>query len=158
MADGSSKADNLASRVPCALFNLRRATRSVTQLFDEILRPSGLKGTQYSLLRILAHLEPVPVSTLGEAMEMDRTTVTRNVRVLERMRLVAVEPGSDRRTRYLRLTRAGRQALERAEPFWNEAQKSVVAGLGTEPFRDLREKLTSLSQVSRQELASRGRA
>ncbi len=151
-------AQTFASRIPCALFNLRRATRTVTQLFDEILRPTGLKGTQYSMLRVIGGVEPAPISTLGEAMGMDRTTVTRNVRVLERLRLVVVEAGRDRRTRLLRLTRAGRQAVDEAEPYWKEAQKAVVPGLGEEPFRDLREKLTAVSEVSRHALESRGDA
>jgi DNA-binding MarR family transcriptional regulator len=151
-------AETLAARVPCALFNLRRATRTVTQLFDEILRPTGLKGTQYSMLRAIGGVEPVPISALGEAMGMDRTTVTRNVRVLERLRLVVVEAGTDRRTRLLRLSVTGRRAVEAAKPYWEEAQEAVVRGLGEEPFRDLREKLTAVSEVSRHALESRGSA
>lgn len=158
MAEKTDVAQEVASRVPCALFNLRRATRTVTQLFDEILRPTGLKGTQYSMLRVIGGVGPVPTTTLGEAMGMDRTTVTRNVRVLERMRLVLTEAGTDRRTRYLRLTRAGRRAVEKAEPFWREAQEAVVSGLGSEPFRELREGLAAVSDVSRHALASRWRS
>jgi DNA-binding MarR family transcriptional regulator len=157
MSVKGEEAEALASRVPCALFNLRRATRTVTQLYDEILRPTGLKGTQYSMLRVIGSVEPVAITTLGEAMGMDRTTVTRNVRLLERRRLVEVEAGSDRRTRFLRLTRAGRRAVERAEPYWAEAQKEVVAGLGAEPFRALRERLAALSEVSRRAIESRSR-
>jgi DNA-binding MarR family transcriptional regulator len=153
----NGKAEMLAARVPCALFHLRRATRSVTQLFDEILRPSGLKGTQYSMLRVIGSVEPVAVSSLGEAMGMDRTTVTRNVRLLSRMGLVVIDAGSDRRRRLLRLTRSGREAMKRAEPYWEEAQNAVVAGIGVERFGELRQELSAVSEVSREAIASRAR-
>jgi DNA-binding MarR family transcriptional regulator len=147
--------DDLTSRIPCALFNLRRTTRAVTQLFDEVLRPSGLKGTQYSMLRVIHGVAPVPIGDLGTAMGMDRTTVTRNVGLLERMGLVAVEPGRDRRTRLVRLSRKGAAALARAHRLWEDAQRAVVDRLGETRWHALREELAAVVEASQEELQHR---
>jgi DNA-binding MarR family transcriptional regulator len=147
--------DELTSRIPCALFNLRRTTRAVTQLYDEVLRPSGLKGTQYSMLRVIHGVEPVPIGDLGTAMGMDRTTVTRNVGLLERMGLVAVGPGRDKRTRFVRLTRTGSATLAKAHAHWEAAQQAVVVRLGAKRWEALRAELAAVVEASQEELLAR---
>lgn len=147
--------DELTSRIPCALFNLRRTTRAVTQLYDELLRPSGLKGTQYSMLRVIDGVEPIPMGDLGAAMGMDRTTVTRNVGLLEHMGLVAIEPGRDRRTRLVRLTRKGSATLAKAHFRWDEAQRAVVDRLGSKRWEALRGELAAVVEASQDELRAR---
>lgn len=145
------------SRIPCGLFNLRRAARVVTQLYDDVMRPTGLKGTQFALLSVVRELGPIPVSELGEAMGMDRTTVTRNVRLLEREELVHVEPGQDRRTRLVRLTPFGRSAHRKAIPYWEEAQAALVGRLGEPRWKRLRGELATIVELSQQELQTRVR-
>lgn len=102
---------------PCVCTQLRRLTRVVTAAYDEALRPSGLRITQFSLLRILTRLGPVPVTRLAEEAALDRSTMGRNLDPLERRGLVRLEVGErDQRVRVVHLTQAGRDALAAATP------------------------------------------
>ncbi len=116
--------------VNCTCFGLRKAARAVTQLYDAALEPSGLRATQFSLLASLRIGGPLTISRLAEAMVMDRTTLTRNLRPLERQGLVAVAPGRDRRTRRVRLTARGRTRFTQAFPLWQRVQAKMTRGLG----------------------------
>lgn len=123
---------------PCISFNLRRASRAVSQAYDGFLQPSGLKTTQYSLLGHLLALGPLSMTQLAERLGLDRTTLTRNLRPLERRGLVAVGPGGDRRSRSVAVTEAGRQAFAAAKPLWAEAQRHFLDRLTPEGWRALR--------------------
>ena len=114
----------------CACFNLRKAARAVTQLYDEALRPTGLRITQFSLLAVLRLTGRVSMTRLAEETVMDRTTLSRNLEVLERDGLVWVELGTDARVREVELTRAGGARLEEAFPRWQEAQRTIARSLG----------------------------
>lgn len=114
----------------CACFNLRKATRAVTQLYDDALRPAGLRCTQFSLLTLLKASGTVSMTGLAEDAVMDRTTLARNLEVLQRDGLVRIRPGEDARVREIELTRAGVAKLEEAFPLWREAQRTVRTGLG----------------------------
>lgn len=120
----------------CTCFKLRRATRRVTQIYDRHLQPTGLRITQYGLLARLRG-GPLHMTELAERMGMDRTTLTRNLRPLERLGYVAVDPGEDRRTRSVLLTDTGRAAASAALPYWREAQAAVRAALGAPLTDDL---------------------
>ena len=115
----------------CACFNLRKAARAVTQLYDDALRPSGLRATQWSLLMVIRARGVVAVSELAEHAVMDRTTLTRNLKPLERDGLIRIRPGEDRRVREVTLTRRGQAALGRAYPLWREAQAGLAKRLGS---------------------------
>ena len=125
----------------CACGNLRRASRAVTQHFEAALEPSGLKATQFTLLVAAACAGPAPVSGLAEALVMDRTTLSRNLKPLVGRGLLAMSPGADRRRRLVRLTAKGRRALEGALPLWAGAQARIVAGLGPKRWRGLTDDL-----------------
>jgi DNA-binding MarR family transcriptional regulator len=112
----------------CACKHLRRTARAVTQLYDDTLRPSGLRITQFTLLVAVAISEPVPITRLADALDLDRTTLARDLKPLTERGLVQVAAGEDRRTREVRLTRQGREAVGRAYPLWQQAQARVVAG------------------------------
>ncbi len=114
----------------CSCGHLRRASRAVTQLYDGVLQASGLKTTQFTLLVAAAELKAAPVSRMAEALVMDRTTLTRNLKPLVKDGLLAVEPGADRRSRWIRLTPKGRKALAEALPLWDQAQNRMIQGLG----------------------------
>jgi DNA-binding MarR family transcriptional regulator len=114
----------------CTCFNLRKATRAVTQLYDDALRPSGLRCTQFSLLTLLRASGTVAMTKLAEDAVMDRTTLARNLEILERDGLVRIRPGEDARVREIELTRAGVAKLEEAFPLWRKAQRTVADGLG----------------------------
>ena len=132
---GSRKRED---QVPaCTCFNLRKAARAVTQLYDEALQSSGLRGTQFSLLAALNHMGSATVSDLARAMVMDRTTLTRNLRPLEKQGWIEIVPGKDRRTRQLALTSSGRKTLKQAMPLWKKAQKQMVTLLGRQRWTGL---------------------
>ncbi len=116
--------------VHCTCFSVRKAARAVTQLYDAALEPSGLRATQFSLLASLRIGGPLTISRLAEAMVMDRTTLTRNLRPLDKQGLVSVAPGRDRRTRQVRLTARGRTRFTQAFPLWQRAQAQMAKGLG----------------------------
>ena len=128
----------------CACLNARKAARAVTQLYDEVLQPSGLRATQFTLLVAIALAGEAPVTRLADALVMDRTTLTRNLALLERQGLVGIAPGTDQRTRMVTLTNQGRDALAKALPLWEQAQKRVVSGLGRNRWKTL---LADLSDV-----------
>ena len=117
-------------RKDCVCANIRKASRAMTHIYNQFLRPSGLPVTQYSLLINIKRLEKATVTRLVERMLMDKTTLTRNVRLLSEKGLVRIEPGKDRRVREIILTESGKEALERARPHWEEVQARVVSRLG----------------------------
>ncbi len=119
----------------CACFNVRKAARAITQLYDDVLRRSGLRVTQFSILAVTRRLEPVTVTRLAEETVTDRTTLTRNLKVLSQQRLVRIVPGEDRREREVSLTDRGRAALAQAYPMWKDVQAQVAQRLGGERFR-----------------------
>ena len=127
----------METRCYCAA--LRAAGRKTTALYDEALRPAGIGVAQFSLMqRIKGAGSPVPLSELARLAELDRSTVGRNVRVLERMGLVAETAGEDRRETAVALTEAGRSAVRRARPLWEEAQRRIEAALGEAAAGSLR--------------------
>ena len=115
---------------PCACGRLRRATRALTQLYDDLMAPAGLRVTQFSLLRALERTGPQRMTALAAVALLDRTALTRALDPLVERGLVAVLPGRDARTREAALTRAGVAALRAAEPHWKRAQAAVARRLG----------------------------
>lgn len=128
----------------CGCGNLRMAARAVTQLFDEIFQPTGLRVTQFALIAAITYFGSTTISHLAEIFSMDRTTLTRNLRPLERDGLINIKAGEDRRTRELTVTERGREAVVSAFPLWEKAQARIVNGLGQERFSSL---LSHLSEV-----------
>ncbi|MER3446839.1 MAG: MarR family transcriptional regulator [Candidatus Dadabacteria bacterium] len=127
----------VAKCMDCTCFNLRKATRAITQLYDESLRPTGLRATQFSLLIAIMILESVTVTRLAEIAVMDRTTLTRNLRPLEKKGLIKVVSGDDQRTRIVTLTTHGKEVLAKALPLWEKAQARVIKRLGQERWNSL---------------------
>ena len=115
----------------CVCFNLRKAARAVTQVYDDVLRPTGLRATQHSLLTVIQLSGKVSISTLADRAVMDRTTLARNLDLLEREGLVRIQPGEeDARVREVILTEAARKKLAAAFPYWEKAQAQVTQRLG----------------------------
>ena len=134
----------LAHCTSCACFNLRKVTRAVTQLYDEMLRPAGLRVTQFSLLVAVRMAGPVGVTRLAEITVMDRTTLTRNLELLQKQGLIEVAAGADRRSRIVTITTEGNAAIAEALPFWKKAQSHMVNSLGQERWADM---LTDLGEL-----------
>ncbi|XFO71571.1 hypothetical protein SPACI_016050 [Sporomusa acidovorans DSM 3132] len=115
---------------PCMCLNIRRASRAVTEFYEKILEPSGLKVTQYSLLRHLEQVEPVKITELAKVMRIDRTTLNRNMKPLTEAGLIEINSGQDPRSREITLTKAGKLALTNATVLWDQAQASLKEYLG----------------------------
>jgi DNA-binding MarR family transcriptional regulator len=116
----------------CACFDLRKATRAVSRMYDDFLRDDGLNITQFSLLRLTRTEKELSISTLGRYMVMDRTSITRALAPLERDRLIQIRPGADKRIRIVSLTNKGRRLVEAAEPKWRQAQEALIETIGEE--------------------------
>jgi DNA-binding MarR family transcriptional regulator len=120
----------------------------VTQLYDEALRSQGLRGTQFTLLVVVRNRGPVTVKQLADTTVTDRTTLTRNLRPLEKKRLIRIESGKDRRERIVTLTDRGQRAVTNALPLWDRVQGRVSRDLGQERFRRLLADLSAVVAVT----------
>ncbi|MBZ5564919.1 MAG: MarR family winged helix-turn-helix transcriptional regulator [Acidobacteriia bacterium] len=135
--------------LPCACANLRRAARAVTQLYDEGLRGSGLRTTQFTLLQVLAITRRITQGRLGDLLSLDSTTLTRTLRPLVGKGWVRSAAGKDRRERLYQLTPAGRRELERARPAWARAQERLRKVLGDTSFERLQSALLEVAEAAR---------
>lgn len=135
-------------RGACTCQAVRQAARRVTALYDAAMAPFGLRISQFSLLGRLRRGGPLALQALATEMGLDRTTLGRNLRPLERDGLVRSEDDpDDRRVRRLVLTSAGLARLEAALPAWHEAQAAFEAGYGAAETLALRESLVRISTV-----------
>ena len=128
---------SLAPTLPCMCANLRRATRALTQRYDEALRPLGLTITQFTILQALSLSGAITQGKLGEILAMDSTTLTRTLAVMSGHGWIAKKYGTDRRERLLRLTRTGESELNRALPHWRSTQETLRARLGKQRWDEL---------------------
>jgi DNA-binding MarR family transcriptional regulator len=133
----------------CACFNLRKASRAITQHFDELIKPSGLLITQFTILVAVEIVKSATINDLAEILVMDRTTLTRNLKPLEREGWLKSEPGRDRRTRVVSLTTDGKVALGKALPLWRQAQESLVDILGQQRLSALLAQLAETTALIR---------
>ncbi len=128
----------------CLCFRARRASRSLTRVYDEALRPLGIQATQLTLLNVIAMSREAGgmMSEVAEYLAMDGTTLSRNLRPLERAGLVRMKRiAADGRVRVAQLTPAGRRLIEHALPLWKRAHQRVVAALGPAAAAELRDRL-----------------
>jgi DNA-binding MarR family transcriptional regulator len=131
----------------CTCFNVRRASRAVTQFYDDIMAPSGIKATQFTMLGAVALMGPASITRLAEHLALDRTTLTRNLKVLASEGFVAISAGEDRRERVVSLTEDGQAAIERATPVWHEAQDALTARFGEDRWRRMIEDMNDLGAL-----------
>lgn len=116
----------------CSSLKLRQLSRRVSRDFDRIVASTGLKTTQYSLLSHVVRLEPVRPGELADQMEMDASTLTRNLQPLVAQGWVVVAPGDDGRSRSVVATAAGRAKRESAQREWKRAQLAFNDRIGAE--------------------------
>ena len=133
---------------PCVCNTLRMVTRAVTQLYDDVLRPSGLRVTQFSLLATLAHLGEANLRQLEQRLAVDQTTLTRSLALLERDGVIERVPHPDGRIKAMRPTAKGRKVLDVAWPLWTQAQDLVLRELGTKAWADAKRRLARLRDVA----------
>lgn len=123
--------------MPCACQNLRRLTRMVTRIYDQELRKAGIEVTQFGLLTALAIVGEANQKKLSAGFAMDSTTLTRTLGLLRKQGWIHVRPGKDRRERVFRLTRAGKQQITAAQPYWQAAEQRLRKILGPASWKQM---------------------
>ncbi|MGH8807802.1 MAG: MarR family winged helix-turn-helix transcriptional regulator [Noviherbaspirillum sp.] len=113
-------------RLPCYCGSIRQASRIVTQLYDQALKPSGLKITQFGILRLLHAYPGLTTGQIASALAMDSTTLTRTLKIIHDSKWINVAPGDDRRERHWTITQSGRERMQEALPLWKDAQKEFA--------------------------------
>jgi DNA-binding MarR family transcriptional regulator len=129
--------------LPCLCANVRRASRVLTQIYDDAMRPLGLRMTQFSILQALALAGPRLQGDLAEFLALDGTAFTRALQLLRKHGWVKTVKGKDRRERWVSLSKSGGAELARIQPAWEAVQRQVRSALGEERWK----MLTQLSTV-----------
>jgi DNA-binding MarR family transcriptional regulator len=133
--------------VECYCTHARRAAGQLTAFYDEALAPAGLRVTQFSLMRAVMRLEQPTISGLAQATGLDRSTLGRNLRVLQRQGLLRLGSGTDERTRVVSLSEAGEAVIDAAMPHWRRAQERIEAVVAEESRTRLERLANELQQL-----------
>ncbi len=128
----------------CCCFNMRKVMRAVTQYYDRYLESSGIRSTQFTLLIALASTSAKTLTDIAESLVMDRTTLTRNLKPLANMELIMTVQTMDKRSKAYTLTEKGKALVQTCVPLWQEAQNSVIQGIGPEEYREIFVRLEKL--------------
>ncbi|TQR32824.1 MarR family transcriptional regulator [Lysinibacillus sphaericus] len=132
----------------CVCANLRKKTRLVTQFYDNLLQPTGLKVTQYSMLANIDLQQAVSISRLGEILLLDQTTITRNINLLKRNGYVDLtRDPQDARAKVITLTDKGVEKLNEAAPIWQDIQERIINDIGLEKYNDFYETLKIIQKI-----------
>jgi len=134
----------------CTCGELRKAARAITLLYDNAFKSSGLLSTQLGVLDAICNADSIKISDLAEKQGMDRTTLTRNLAVLERQGFIKISSGKDQRTRIVTTTQKGRNAVANAIPLWNDVQRTVKQQMGENSWRELMQNLSHFVRVADQ--------
>jgi DNA-binding MarR family transcriptional regulator len=126
-----------AIALPCLCANLRRAARVVTQIYDDALRPSGLRTPQFTLLQTLNLAPGISQKRLARLLEFDSTTLTRTLDLMRKKGWVRTETGEDRRELRLLLTEGGLEEYKRVMPYWQSAQRRLKSELGESGWSEI---------------------
>jgi DNA-binding MarR family transcriptional regulator len=130
---------NLAECADCLCLVSRRAARRITRTFDRELRPYGLRATQFTILVMLSLSDAMTIGELAEALGAERTTLTRNLALIEGASWVEIRPAeADARSRIVTVTDKGRDVAARAFPAWRKAQELVATAIGSDGVSALR--------------------
>lgn len=139
----------------CCCFNMRRVSRAVTQYYDHHLEQVGIRATQFTLLAALATTEAKTLTQIADSLVMDRTTLTRNLKPLEKMQLLEAVGTQDKRSKSYCLSLVGKQLLAKAFPIWQKAQNNLVNAMSEERYKDLQGNLSAFLSVVSKELNTR---
>lgn len=132
----------------CGSFNLRKASRVVTQLYDDILQPTGLRSTQVVVLVMLVVEEELSMAGLARQLLLSPSTLSRNIRPLERDGLIEIRDAG-KRGKSVRLTARGRKALLKALPYWQKAQARFTGLVGVTAWAKLSGQLAKTITATR---------
>ena len=132
----------------CSCNMTRKSARKITQFYENNLREAGIKPTQFSILATLANTGPIQLTQLANRLVLERTSLTRNLNVLERNTWIDIQPGEgDSRQRVVSLTRNGYKQLDCAIPYWQKAQKAIAKDMGQETITGLRTTLDEMTEI-----------
>lgn len=135
-------------RTLCNCLALRQASRHVTQFYDQVLAPSGIRTTQYSILHRAQTQGPLTVNALADQLVMDPSTLTHNLRPLLKDGLVVLEVGrTDRRQRAIAITPEGQGVYRKARPLWLRAQADFERAVGNTQATSLRDLLATVART-----------
>jgi DNA-binding MarR family transcriptional regulator len=126
----------------CLCQKARHAARAITRFYDRHFAGTGMEPTQFNLLVAIGLSGPVSLVRLATYLGLERTTLTRNLGLLQRAGWVEIQTGGDARQRLLSITKTGQRALQRAMPRWRRAQQAAVSALGKEDFARLSQTLS----------------
>lgn len=132
----------------CACFNVRKVSRQLSQLYDHALEPSGLKNTQFTMLAVASEAGPISITDLSRLLDLDRTTLTRNLKIMERDGLVVVGSGRDARSKTVSLSAKGKSRLKQATPLWRSAQAKIMKRFGRGRWDTLKVELQDMRDVA----------
>jgi DNA-binding MarR family transcriptional regulator len=145
--------DNLARvrQVPltCMGLHVRRASRILTQAYNEALRPVGLVSSQFTLLVAINLMGATAIGTLAQQLFTDQTTLTRNLKLLATKGLIKIEAGEDRRVRIVSLTDRGSEVLALALPLWEQVQADLADRFGASKWQTLLSLLSDITALDR---------
>jgi DNA-binding MarR family transcriptional regulator len=139
---------NLNGTGSCASFNFRRTARAVTRLYDQAFERFGIRSTQFTILVGVAKNQPTSISALADLLVIDRTTMTRSLRLLRKEGLLKVSERSTKRQRFITLTKKGERILAASLPAWREAHERFVQSLGADYWANFRNELEKLAHVA----------
>ncbi len=132
----------------CACALLRSASRSLTRAYETALKPSGLSTSQFTLLSVIQyHKKGLAITKLAEVMNLDRTTLTRNLAPLERDGLLSIKGGEDQRTKLITIAKRGSGRLKIATPLWQAVQGGLIEKLGPKKWARVEALLADLSKA-----------
>ena len=129
----------LLPQLPCMCGNFRRTSRALTQLYEEAIRPLGLRASQLTILQALSRAGEVSQGQLGEMLAMDSTSLTRTLAIMRRQGWITERRGEDRRERWLRMSKGGEAQLRRVLPVWEKVQRRLRGQLGEQAWNNLLE-------------------
>jgi DNA-binding MarR family transcriptional regulator len=135
--------------IVCACATIRRASRAVTQLYDRWLRDHGIEGPQFALLAMLERLGECNQTTMGQRLDLDKTTLSRNLKLLKQRGWIDITPGADARERRVALTADGRRRLAAAKPAWRKAQSQLRSGLNEHHWNTMLRVLDGVTYAAR---------
>jgi DNA-binding MarR family transcriptional regulator len=116
----------------CFCLTSRQAARKITRLYDSYMQKSGIRATQFTILSQLMLRGEMPIGKLADILGMERTTLTRNLTLLEQKKWISIKAGADPRARMVGITAAGRGIVRRCFPHWSQAQAHVGKMLGAD--------------------------
>ena len=132
----------------CSCNMIRKSARKITQFYENSLREAGTKPTQFSILAALANTGPIQLTQLADRLLLERTSLTRNLNVLERNGWVQLQTGiEDSRQRVVSLSKKGYEQLDHAIPHWKKAQKAIANEMGQDTITRLRKTLSEMTEI-----------